>query len=468
MSWRPRSVRLRLTLWYMAALSAILLLYAGGVLVFVRHRLYRELDRRLHEQFETAEHRLRRVGTDGLSWHESGSHHDEKGEPKQHGVQVWSREGRLLLQRGWPDRTAIGAGFSQRMPPETVRLAGGERCRQLTGPYSIGGLAVVIRVTRSESPLQHELGELLLVMILGLPFAVGIAGVGGYLLARRALAPVGRMVEKARTISADRLSERLAVEDPEDELGGLATVFNEVFSRLEQSFDELRRFTADASHELRTPLTAIRSVGEVGLRERRDEDAYREIIGSMLEEADRLNRLVDSLLTLARAEGRRKRLKLEPADLGDLAREVAEHLGALAEERGQSISVEADGRVEAAIDRLVLRQALINLLDNAIKYSPEGGRIRIALNATDRERRLEVIDEGAGIPLEHRQRVFDRFYRVDQARSREMGGTGLGLSITRWAVEAHGGRVELECPPGQGCIFRVVLPQPEPQERSDG
>jgi heavy metal sensor kinase len=328
----------------------------------------------------------------------------------------------------------------------------------LSRSYAVDGLSVVMRVARSAASLQQELEELLFVLLLGLPVAVGITGVGGYALARRALTPVGRMADRARTITAERLGERLPVVNPEDELGHLAIVFNETFARLEQSFEQLRRFTADASHELRTPLTAIRSVGEVGLHEHRDENAYREIIGSMLEEADRLGRLVESLLTLSRADAGQVKLRPERTDLVALARDITQHVGVLAEEKRQSLLVEAAAPVYATVDRLVLRQAVINLVDNAIKYSSEGGCVRVIVQDQPVGPTLEVIDTGPGIGVEHRDRIFDRFYRVDRARSREMGGTGLGLAIARWAVEAHGGHIELESREGKGSSFRIILP----------
>ena len=209
--------------------------------------------------------------------------------------------------------------------------------------------------------------------MLGLPLGVAIAGLGGYSLARRALAPVERMTERARLITAERLSDRLPVDHPDDELGRLATVFNETLGRLEASFEQMRRFTADVSHELRTPLTAIRSVGEVGLREPRDGRDYRAIIGSMLEEVDRLSGLVDRLLTLSRAESGQAKLSVEVVDLNELAEDVVSYLGVLAEEKGQSLTVEAVGAPRGLGDRLVLRQSLINLVDNAIKYTPSGG-----------------------------------------------------------------------------------------------
>src|SRR5262249_16924815 len=171
----------------------------------------------------------------------------------------------------------------------------------------------------------------------GLHLAVAIAGLGGYFLARRALAPLGHMADRARTITAGRLGQRLPVETPGDELGQLAAVFNDAFARLERSFEQLRRFTADASHELRTPLTAMRAVGEVGLREDRDAVTYRETIGSMLEETDRLGRLVEGLLMLSRADGGNVSLTREGVDLAELARAVARHPRAPAAARGLSV-----------------------------------------------------------------------------------------------------------------------------------
>src|SRR5262249_34446616 len=291
------------------------------------------------------------------------------------------------------------------------------------------------------------------------PIAVFVAGVGGYLLARRALAPVDRMAERARLINAERLNDRLPVNNPDDELGRLATVFNETLTRLESSFDQMRRFTSDASHELRTPLTAIRSVGEVGLRGRRDEAAYREIIGSMLEEVDRLALLVDRLLMLSRADTGKAQLSADVVDIPDLAEEIAEQLSVLAEEKNQSIKVRFDAVPRWTGDRVMLRQALLNLVDNAIKYSPVGGKIEIRVEQSPDGTVIDVTDTGPGIPIELRSRVFDRFYRVDKARSRENGGTGLGLAIAKWAVEVNGGRLTLEPTNTVGSRFRITLSQ---------
>jgi signal transduction histidine kinase len=267
------------------------------------------------------------------------------------------------------------------------------------------------------------------------------------------------MAERARSITAERLHDRLPVDNPNDELGRLASVFNDTLGRLESSFDQMRRFTADVSHELRTPLTAIRSVGEVGLRDRRDTTDYREIIGSMLEEADRLASLVDRLLAFSRAELGQPKLTLEEVDLRGLVEEVAADLGVLAEEKHQLLTVDAEGSLHGLSDRLILRQSLINLVDNAIKYTPAGGTIRIRLTESPAAAQIEVIDNGPGIPEEIRSRIFERHYRADGLPSADVGGSGLGLSIAKWSVEVNGGQLSVVPAIGGGSTFRITLPR---------
>jgi heavy metal sensor kinase len=330
--------------------------------------------------------------------------------------------------------------------------------RIMSGKATISGRELVIQVARPVTPVQEDLRYFLYLLLLGLPFCIALSGLGGYVLARRSLAPVDRMAEQARLITANRLSDRLPVDNPNDELGRLSTVFNQTLTRLQASFDQMRRFTSDASHELRTPLTAIRSVGEIGLQGKRDEVQYREIIGSMLEEVDSLARLVDRLLLLSRSETGDAMLSRESVNLTALAEEVVAHLGVLAEEKQQSIVIEGDGETHWDGDRLVLRQAVINLVDNAIKYTPSGGRIAIRVARTEKDAVIDVVDNGPGIPDELRSRVFDRFYRVDRSRSRD-GGTGLGLAIAKSAVEVQGGTLSLEPSNGRpGCVFRITLP----------
>ena len=196
-------------------------------------------------------------------------------------------------------------------------------------------------------------------------------------------------------------------------------MFNETFGRLESSFDQLRRFTADSSHELRTPLAVVRGIGEVAVAESRTPAEYKEAIGSMLEEVDRMSKLVETLLRLSHGDAGAIRLSRESHDLGQLARDVASSLGVLAEERNQALSVDAEEGIVAAVDRLVFREALTNVLDNALKYSPVGGAIAIRVVRTDEGALVAVSDQGPGVPPEHRARIFDRFFRVDDSRTRD-------------------------------------------------
>jgi heavy metal sensor kinase len=254
------------------------------------------------------------------------------------------------------------------------------------------------------------------------------------------------------------LSQRLHVPNPQDELGQLGAVFNEMLQRLENSFEELRRFTADASHELRTPLTALRATGELAMRGQRDPVRLWETIGDMLEDAQRLQDLVESLLLLARAEANARPLSRAPVACGTLAREAAERLRVLAEEKQQQLQVELTEDPVVPADAGLLRHAVMNFIHNAIRYTPAGGRITVRCYRRHHEAVIAVEDSGEGIAPEHQPHVFERFYRVDKSRSRIEGGAGLGLAIARAAVERHEGRIELESTPGKGSLFRIVLP----------
>jgi heavy metal sensor kinase len=333
--------------------------------------------------------------------------------------------------------------------------------------HSVSESSYRVAAAVDETSLRGTLWMLAAILAMGIPFATGLAIAGGYFLAGRVLSPVGAMAQKAREITAESLAKRLPVDNAQDEFGRLATIFNDTLSRLQDAFERLRRFTADASHELRTPLTAMRSVGEVALQHTLDAAAYRDVIGSMLEEVDRLTRLVESLLILTRADSGKVQLAAETIDIGALAGHVTDQLRVLADEKQQELTLRAPSRVHATGDAALIRHALMNLIHNAIKYTPDRGAIRVDVNATDSQAMIEVRDRGPGIPAAHRDRIFDRFYRVDTGRSRDEGGVGLGLAIARWAVEANGGRIELASDVTDGSLFRVILPTPDDSSAVD-
>jgi heavy metal sensor kinase len=462
MNWlRRQSLTLRLAWWHAATALVVVVALALFVRHIVSQRLVQELDRQLRIDFDIIEAQVEE--TEGrLVWPLRGSHGDEGYARMAAWFEVWSEEGKLLL-RHWPvpeteAHARLGAPTGQELRFYSAEVEPGLFARIMERPARVEHRDVILRILRDESGLrrtQHELAEVFLV---GLPLVVLLAVAGGWLVARRSLTPVGAMAVRARDISASSLSQRLPVANPHDELGRLATVFNTTLQRLENSFAELRRFAADASHELRTPLTALRAEGEVALNNAREPEQFRQSIGAILEEAQRLQDLVDSLLTLARAEADQQPLSRVPVDLAALTQKVVENLRILADEKHQQLAAELNGEVSIAGDAPLLRHALLNIVHNAIRYTPPGGRIAVRCSQRDHEAIVEVTDTGEGIAPEHQAKVFERFYRVDKTRSRGEGGAGLGLAIAKLAIERHGGRIELQSALGKGSAFLIALP----------
>lgn len=455
-------LRTRLSLWFSASLALILAPLVAGFLALQWRSMWDALDHHLAEDLEVALEMLV-VDSSQVNWRtDEAQDLGYDGGPRRW-VEVSTLDGRLLYARG----LAAEQHVQSALPPVarsaegflSIRTPAGARVRLLTTRRIVGEFSMLVRVARAEDRLRAEWHRLLLIVLVSIPLGVAGAAAAGYVVSGRMLRPVSEMAARARSISAERLSERLPVETPSDELGQLATVFNTTFSRLEESFVRLKRFSADASHELRTPLTAIRSVGEIGLREAHDADGYREIIGSMLEETDRLGRLVEELLMLSRWESGRVHPAREPQDLARLAREVADQLAVLAEEREVVLEVSLPAPLMIRADGTMVRQAVMNVLDNAITYTRPGTGVRIWADSSATHHRLVVDDEGPGIPEEHRALVAERFYRIDDGRAREAGGTGLGLSITQWALNLNDGRLQIEASPAGGARIGLVLPR---------
>jgi heavy metal sensor kinase len=321
-----------------------------------------------------------------------------------------------------------------------------------------GDKSFVIEVGASRAPIQAVLQQMMLPLTIGLPAILLIAILGGYALVRRALAPVDVITRTAERISSRNLDERLPVPPTDDELQRLSEALNRMITRLNESFDYTRRFLADASHELRTPLTVIRgelenAVGTPGLPA-----VTRDGMGSVLEEVDRLARIVEGLFALSRLDAGEAQAERVRFDLGELAMTTTEQMCLLAEDKGVSLSRDISRGVTVEGDRARLKQVVVNLLDNAIKYTPAGGTVTMAVRANAGKAWLGVTDNGMGIPAEALPHLFERFYRVDKARSRDLGGAGLGLSIVKAICDAHNGRVGVASEPGRGSCFSVELP----------
>jgi heavy metal sensor kinase len=315
----------------------------------------------------------------------------------------------------------------------------------------------MVEVGRSEADIQALLGRLRLLGAGGSFVALVWAWFGGYFLARRALAPVDQITRAAQKISGEDLSERLNLPLPDDELGRLAAAFDDMIERLDQAFRRQRQFTADASHELRTPLAVIRSQAEVALRQPRDAAYYSRVLGSIGEESERLTRLAENLLALARADDRQP-VACEPLDLEELVAEAGARVAPRARDRGiqLTVTIEPIGAVRG--DATWLTQLLLNLLDNALRHTRANGRVQLSLGPASSGALLQVSDNGEGIPPEHLPHVFERFYRADRARSRAAGGAGLGLAICAWVARAHDGRLEVASTLDRGTTFSLWLP----------
>jgi heavy metal sensor kinase len=321
------------------------------------------------------------------------------------------------------------------------------------------GQTVLILAIADLDPVAASLAEVRRLLWLSMPLLVALAALGGYWLASRGLAPVGTMAEQARQITGSNLDRRLDIGSASEELEKLAAAFNELLARLDQSFESMRRFVADASHELRTPISIIRGEADVALSRERHPQEYRASLAVILEEGRRLSRLVDDLLNLARADAGHVKLRVEEFYFNDLLAECCRSVQPLAAARSIELDCRAPGDVPFRGDQDLLRRLVVNLLDNAIRYTPSGGKVSAALEASGPEVRLAIADTGCGIAPESAPHIFDRFYRADKGRSREDGGFGLGLAIVKWIAESHHGAIDLATQPGAGTTFTITLPR---------
>lgn len=328
--------------------------------------------------------------------------------------------------------------------------------------FSSLGKTYTLVILQSLHQQQEMLEEVTATFAWVIPIAIVLASAGGYFLARKSLAPVVAMSTQAGRIGAANLHERLAVQNDRDELGHLAQSFNGLLDRLSQSFERQRRFMADASHELRTPVAILRGEAEVALSQQaRSLEEYRESLGVLHQEAERLTHIVEDLFTLTRADA--GQYPLQPRDfyLDELIAECVHSARTLALAKKICLNLEEASESPIHADESLLRRMILNLLDNAIKYTPEGGSVSVTCRRAGKEYALSITDTGGGIPADLQPRIFERFFRADKARSRtenDGGGAGLGLSISRWIAEAHHGRLELTHSNPAGSTFTAYLP----------
>ncbi len=449
MSLKRTSIRLQLILWNAAVLIIILSIISLGIYFLMKNRLETIEKSRLNTGYGTVEAVIRNSRGDIMDLYHLG----------QKLLFRVTREGHLVYQTQAWHETEWAKHLEERSFGTYAKLQTGGGSRYWIKKGTIPEYNMNLIYAHDATDTAKNIQSLILILIAGLPGAIILAVTGGYFLAGRALSPVKAITQKAKEITAERLSERLPVPNPSDEIGNLASVFNETLSRLDSSFERLRRFTADASHELRTPLTSIRSVGEVALQESKDKGSYREAIGSMLEETQRLTRLVDNLLILARGDAGKAKLDPRPTNLSTLVSEVVEELRVLAEDKQQTLSTRFASHLTVNVDSTTIRLAVSNVLHNAIIYTQGGGHIEVITAKTeDGKATIDILDDGPGIPEAERDRIFERFHRLDKARTRAEGGAGLGLAIALWAVKVNDGVISFLEKKTPGTLCRITLP----------
>jgi heavy metal sensor kinase len=465
---RPRNVRHRLTLWHIGVFGFLLILYISGAALLQFWQLSSQLYHAEVQDMETVEGLLYFTPDGRISLHQEYYNHPQDRLLLDRLMEILTPEGEVLYRSEKLRNRSLGAtplpneGLSS-YDRRDLRLADGTRVLRISHVHSIDGKPLLIRLAYDTAPLAHSMVEFALLLLAALPLTLVFAGFIEYRMVLQTLKPLENMVRRTEQITADRLSERLPVENAEDELGQMAGVLNNLLQRLEDSFEHLKHFTSDASHELRTLLASLRSVGEVGLQREHTPGEYRDVIGSMLEEVTRLTRLVEALLAMAVADAGQTELKISVFPLMDLVHVVVNLLGVLAEDKRQTIRVEGHAQAAVSADRMILQRAVVNLVENAIKYSPPGGTLRLLVTTgTDAEAgnwtELLIEDEGPGIPDQVRGRIFERFFRFEHPDSHRDGGAGLGLAIAKWAVEVNGGEINVRS--GRiGCLFSIRLPR---------
>ena len=447
-----KSIRFRLTIWYLLVIMVLLACFGVAAYVMLSYQLHQSLDESIRTealQFEV-----------GLKTDESGNI-TSAGQPNDL-VLVYDDNGMILLKLG-PDISFIEVdnlvqlalmGQSSFL---TERVQGQE-VRFYATPFSLStNMRLAVVIGTPPTTINQTLGTVRSVFLLSAFLAVILAALGSSTLANRMLYPLRKMIGVAEDIGETNLNQRIEVHN-EDEVGKLASTLNRMMERLEVAFNRQRQFAADASHELRTPLSVIQAETTLALGKKRTAEEYEKSLEVVSQEVDYITNMLGNLLSMARSESGKEPLNFQNINIKDVLNDLSPNVAVLARDKGQQIKISLAENLPVEGDRVKLKQLFMNIFENAVRYTPAGGTIAVSAISSKGLAVVSISDNGIGIPSDQLPLIFERFYRVDKARSRSEGGAGLGLPIAKQIAEVHGGRIEVESEVGKGSTFRVFIP----------
>ncbi|HEV2992502.1 MAG TPA: ATP-binding protein [Candidatus Angelobacter sp.] len=452
-------IRVRLTAWYLAVLCFCLAILGGVILVAARASIARIIDSDLSARLAATRSFMdQHISTEPPSELQDEFQEYSASQPGGALLQIKDETGAWVFQSLSMQKYAIELGPAGLVESSEFSSAkrGDRSLRIITGKVAVRGRNYVVQIASDTTNFILVLQRLKWLLLISTPLAISLALAGGYWLSGRALVPVRRITETARSIGGDELSRRLEVPQTGDELQFLGQTLNAMLMRIENSFKRMTQFTADASHELRTPVAIMRATAEIALRQKRDEETYRKALQEVLEEAERTSALIDDLLTLAGADSARQQLDRSPTNIAETIEMAFSKIKFLAAEKTVAVSLQLIQReVWIEGNQEALLRLFLVLFDNAVKYTPPAGKVSALFDIVDGRSVFRIQDSGIGIASEDLPHIFERFYRADKARTRQQGGFGLGLAIAKWIAEAHKAEIHVESTVGKGSVFTV-------------
>ena len=455
---RLTSIRVRLTAWFSGILGLTLVVAGIGVRLGIQDSIHDTVDKDLRARLAGMRVFLEKQTSDPGS----GPLREELEEqgsmmPAGAHIRISANDGNWIYQseavKHWGSQTPVDRPLPGNGKIHTI-VANGEPVRVLTASVSVGTIEIGVPL----GEFHEMLDDFTWTALLASPVLLLLAAAGGYWMSRRAMEPVDAITRMAQQIGAKDLSRRLPLRGAGDELDRLSGTLNAMFARLESTFERITGFTADASHELRTPIAVIRTTAELARGKPRSQQEYEQALDGILAESERTSSLIEDLLLLARADAAADEIVYEPVDLAEAVRDACAEARVLAEAAKLDLSLETSAEAVVAGDSHALHRLLLALLDNAIKYTPPGGSVRVSMRVEASHALVMVNDTGIGITAEDLPHIFERFYRASKARSRRNGGAGLGLSIAQWIASRHGGAITVESTVGRGSTFFLKLP----------